>query len=252
VAISTTPDPTGTYYLYDFRYSFTLFNDYPKFGVWPDAYYMSVNQFSGVIPFAAEFAGAGACAYDRVAMLQGDPGAQQVCFDESAFPNAQDANGNIIYGGQLPSDLDGTTLPPAGEPDFFMQFLDSTTAGQDKLLEFKFHADWTDPANSTFGDGTQSGVPVEIPVNDFDSNLCDHGNDRNCIPQLGTTQPDDNIDAIPDRLMYRLGYRNFGDHESLVLNHTVNVGDAENHAGVRWYEVRVPNGTPVVTQQSTW
>jgi hypothetical protein len=36
--------------------------------------------------------------------------------------------------------------------------------------------------------------------------------------------------------MMHLWYRNYGDHESLVVNHTVDVGG--DHAGVRWYEIR--------------
>jgi uncharacterized repeat protein (TIGR01451 family) len=192
-------------------------------------------------------------------MIVGDPGARQVCFDESTF-DPKDANGNYIYGGQLPADLDGTgvgasfaTPPPAGEPNFFMQFLDSTSAGKDKLLEFKFHVDWSNPANSTFGDGTANGngKPIEIPVADF-SVVCNGDqtvDDRNCLPQKDSP---DGLDSIGDRLMYRLAYRNFGDHESIVANHTVNVGDAPNHAGIRWYEIRKPNATPQVYQQSTY
>ena len=170
VAISQTSDPTGAYYLYDFRYSATIFNDYPHFGVWPDAYYMSINQFD-TTTVNTDFHSAGACAFERAKMLVGDPNARQVCIDESTF-DPKDANGNYVYGGQLPADLGtATTPPPAGEPNFFMQFRDSTTAGQDKLLEFKFHVDWNDPASSTFGDGTANGngKPIEIPVADFDS-----------------------------------------------------------------------------------
>ena len=107
VAISQTPDPTGAYYLYDFRYSATIFNDYPHFGVWPDGYYMSVNQFDTTTP-NTDFHSAGACAFERAKMLVGDPNARQVCIDESTF-DPKDANGNYIYGGQLPADLDGTT-----------------------------------------------------------------------------------------------------------------------------------------------
>ncbi len=249
VAISQTSDPTGAYYLYDFRYSATIFNDYPHFGVWPDAYYMSVNQFD-TTTINTDFHSAGACAFERTKMIAGDPNARQVCFDESAF-DPKDANGNYVYGGQLPADLDGTTPPPAGEPNFFMQFLDSTTAGKDKLLEFKFHVDWSNPASSTFGDGTAGGdgKPVEIPVADFDSSLCDSGNTRLCLPQKDSP---DGLDSIPDRLMYRLAYRNFGDHESIVANHTVSVGDAATHAGVRWYELRSPNASPRVYQQGTF
>ncbi len=275
IAISQTADPTGAYYLYDFNYSATIFNDYPHFGVWPDAYYMSVNQFDTTTP-NTDFHSAGACAFERAKMLTGDPGARQVCFDESTF-DPKDANGGYIYGGQLPTDLDGNgygasfaTPPPAGAPNYFLQLLDSTTAGQDKLLEFKFHVDWSNPANSTFGNGSQNGVPVEISVADF--GLVCNGDqtleDRNCIPQVDVDPTHDYgdvtgsdiggyLDSIGDRLMYRVGYRNFVDHESLVLNHTVNAGPGDTfvgngHAGIRWYELRNPNGTPSVNQQSTF
>jgi uncharacterized repeat protein (TIGR01451 family) len=277
IAISQTPDPTGAYYLYDFNYSATIFNDYPHFGVWSDAYYMSVNQFDTSTP-NTDFHSAGACAFERAKMLIGDAGARQVCFDESAF-DPKDAHGGYIYGGQLPTDLDGNgygasfaSPPPAGAPNYFMQLLDSTTAGQDKLLEFKFHVDWSNPANSTFGNGQAdgNGKPIAIPVADFGL-ICNGDQtleDRNCIPQVDVDPTHDYgdatgsdiggyLDSIGDRLMYRVGYRNFGDHESLVLNHTVNAGPGDTfvgngHAGIRWYELRNPNGTPAVHQQSTY
>jgi uncharacterized repeat protein (TIGR01451 family) len=260
IAISQTPDPTGAYFLYDFTYSNTIFNDYPHFGVWPDAYYMSVNQFDGIDP-DHPFLGAGACAFERTKMVIGNANARMVCFDESTF-DPKDANGNYVYGGQLPADLDGTGVgnkfsaePAAGEPDFFMQFLDSTTQGADKLLEFKFHVDWSTPANSTFGNGSPGGHghPISIPVADFDALLCNGDatvEDRNCLPQKDSP---DGLDSIPDRLMYRLAYRRFADHESIVASHTVNAGaPGANHAGIRWYELRDPNGTPTVFQQSTY
>jgi uncharacterized repeat protein (TIGR01451 family) len=260
IAISQTPDPTGAYYLYDFTYSNTIFNDYPHFGVWPDAYYMSVNQFDGINP-DHPYLSAGACAFERPKMVVGDASARMVCFDESTF-DPKDGNGNYIYGGQLPADLDGTGVganfglkPPAGEPGFFMQFLDSTTHGGDRLLEFKFHVDWTNPAASTFGNGQPNGQgkAISIPVADFDAMLCNGDQtveDRNCLPQKDSP---DGLDSIPDRLMYRLAYRRFADHESIVANHTVNVGAAgANHAGIRWYELRDPNGNPSVYQQSTY
>ena len=39
-----------------------------------------------------------------------------------------------------------------------------------------------------------------------------------------------------------LAYRNFGDHETLTFNQTVDVGDVPNHAGIRWYELRKTGG----------
>ena len=76
-----------------------------------------------------------------------------------------------------------------------MQFLDSTTAGKDKLLEFKFHVDWSNPANSTFGNGTPSGngKPIEIPVADFDSSLCNGGKDAPLHAAEGQLPDDSSI-----------------------------------------------------------
>src|SRR5439155_16521309 len=133
-----------------------------------------------------------------------------------------------------------------------------------------FHVDWQNPLNSTFGNRATNGVPIEIPVADFvlvcngDQSL----EDRNCIPQVDVDPTKDYgdatgsdiggyLDSIGDRLMYRLAYRNFGDHESLALNHTVSAGAGDTcvgngHAGIRWYELRNPNGTPNVYQQSTY
>ena len=66
------------------------------------------------------------------------------------------------------------------------------------------------------------------------------------MPQPGTTTQ---LDSLADRLMYRLAYRNFGSHESLLVNHSVAVSGG---SGVRWYEIQAPNGTPVVAQQGTY
>lgn len=109
----------------------------------------------------------------------------------------------------------------------------------DQLQLWQFRVNWTNPSASTF---TRRAL---LPTAAFDSNMC--GGSRNCIPQPGTSNK---VDAIADRLMYRLQYRNFGDHESLVTNHTVNVGS--NVGGVRWYEVRNPASTPVIYQQGTF
>ena len=211
VAVSTTPDATGTYARYAF--SQPAFNDYPKLGVWPDGYYASFNMFSG-----RRFVGGRACAFDRTAMLAGNP-ATQICFQLSSS-----------FGGLLPSDLDGATAPPAGSPNFYLNF------GSNSLNLWTFHADFANPANSTF-----TG-PTNIPVAAF-SPACGGGT---CIPQSGTSQQ---LDSLADRLMYRLAYRNFGDHESLVVNHSVTAGSS---VGVRWYELRSPNGTPTVFQQGTF
>src|SRR5215467_9986313 len=100
VAVSTTPDATGSYN----RYAFPIANfpDYPKLGVWPDAYYATFNIFT------QHFLGAMACAYDRTNMLAGNS-ATAICFQEPSNVSSL-----------LPSDLDGKTLPPAGTPNFML------------------------------------------------------------------------------------------------------------------------------------
>ena len=211
VAVSTTSDATGTYNRYSFQYS--NFDDYPKMGVWPDGYYTTFNMFNG-----NTFVGADSCAYNRTAMLSG-AAAQQVCFQQGSG-----------VGGLLPADLDGTTAPPAGSPNYQIFF------GTNSLQLFKFHVDFATPANSTF-----TG-PTNIPVAAF-SPLCAGGT---CVKQpTGGNQ----LDSLADRLMFRLGYRNLGNHESLVTSHAVVAGTT---GGVRWYELQNPNGTPVVAQQSTF
>ena len=214
VAVSTTSDPTGTYYRYSFPYS--SFPDYPKMAVWPDGYYETYNLFNGT---TNAFIGAQMCAFDRNAMLSGAAATQQ-CFTTSSS-----------YGGLLPSNLDGSTLPPAGSPNYILG-LDTTTS----LAFWKFHVDWTTPANTTL-----TG-PSSIAVASY-AEACGGGT---CIPQSGTTQQ---LDSLADRLMYRLSYRNFGSYESLVVDHAVTSGSS---AGMRWYEIRSPNTSPSVYQEGTF
>jgi hypothetical protein len=218
VAVSQTSDATGVYNRYAFSYGNTQFNDYPKLGVWHDGYYISYNIFNN----GQTFAGSKVCALDRSAMLNNAAATQQ-CFQLSTS-----------YGGLLPSDLDGTTAPPAGSPNFFMNF------GTNSLNMWKFHVDFATSANTTF-----TG-PINIPVAAFNP-ACSGGGA--CIPQPSTTNK---LDSLADRLMYRLAYRNRGGVESLVVNHSVTVGNKRTGiTSVRWYEIRTPNGTPAVFQQGT-
>src|SRR4029077_14756978 len=46
LAMSTSGDPLGTYNAYDYEYSPTDLNDYPKWGLWPDAYYGTFRNFA--------------------------------------------------------------------------------------------------------------------------------------------------------------------------------------------------------------
>src|SRR5262249_17668394 len=207
-------DATGSYHVYAFNYGTVQFNDYPKVGVWNNAYYITYNIFNN----GATFGGAKLCALDRASMIAGTA-ATQICFQLSTS-----------FGGVLPADLDGATPPPAGSPEFFLNF------GSNSLNLWQMSN-----VNFTAGTATLSG-PTNIPVPAFAA-ACGGGT---CVPQLGTAQK---LDSLADRLMYRLAYRNFGDHEALVVNHSITAGTG---VGVRWYEIRSPGSTPTVFQQGTF
>lgn len=225
IAVSQTGDPTGSYFVYCFEMPNDKFNDYPKFGVWPDAYYMTDVQF------APSFSGIGVFAFDRARMLVGDPDASYVYFDLEDV----DASINPL----LPADLDGPA-PPADTPNYFATIA-ATEFGDaaDSVRIFEFRPDFDTPGNSTFTERADSPLAV-ASFNPTVSDIEQPSGD-------GTR-----LDAISDRPMYRLQYRNFGSHESLVFNHTVNAGSG--NAGVRYYELRraLPGGNFAVNEQATF
>ena len=228
IAVSKGPEPTddpSDWYPYTFEVSPNKMNDYPKLGVWPDGYYMSANQFADP---GAGASGAGVWVFERDKMLAGQAATMQY-FDIAAWG----------YWGLLPSNLAGLTPPPEGTPNYFAS-VDMNWSGTDDIFHiFEFHTDWNNPANSTFQ------LVKDIVVAPFDSNMCN--GDRSCIPQPGTAV---GLDAIADRLMMHLWYRNFGSYDVLVTNHTVDVGG--DHAGIRWYEIREPGADAYVYQQGTF
>ncbi len=227
VAVSKEADPTGEWHRYEYQWPVDKFNDYPKFAVWPDAYYLTVNQFTQIGPGTLQWGGAGVAALERSEMLAGRP-ARLVFFDLYEI----DAN----FGGMLPADLDGP-LPPDGSPGYFLEWDDSIWLGDlnDTIRLWEFKVDWTNTASSTFG---LEGLPnALLATTDVDPDMC--GFQRNCIPQPGTTNK---LDAIADRLMYRVQYRNFGGHQSLVSNHTVDA-DGSDRGAIHWLELRKSGGS---------
>lgn len=224
LAVSATNDPSGSYFMWAYGFG-TNVNDYPKIGLWPDGYYITWNIFDYN---SGNFLYPEACAWNRSDAIAGKSAPGLVCFKPS---NA--------YASFLPSDWDGSTAPPSGSPNYLMD----VDTGTGALHLWKFHVNFATPSTSTFtGPNTLSGVaPFTSPC----------PTTQDCIPQPVTTQL---LDGLADRLMYRLAYRNLGDHESLVLNHSVTTTDATygSRVGVRWYEVRSPGGTPTINQQGTF
>ena len=241
VALSQTSDPLGSYYRWAIATgpSGNNFPDYPKASMWPDAYYFSTREFAGST--GGPFAGVGAYALDRVQALAGNPNPTMVGFLVPPSP------AYLVGDGLLPSDLDGMTPPPVGSPAYFVGTQDDNAgAPSDALNLFKFHYDPVTPANSTFT------LANTLPTDPFNSIFTPCGGGRNCIPQPGTANKIDFLQR--QRPLFRLAYRNFGTHESLVTNQSVSAGTGPNGlvAGIRWYELRSPNSSPVIFQQGTY
>ena len=267
IAVSKTGDPTGEYWLYQFMTPLTgldydedpttamtygyKMNDYPKFGIWQNAYYMTVNQFR---EGDFNWAGAGIYAFDRATMMSGGA-ASYLYWDPFAAFNCSmgtyyttESNPWCFLGGMLPADNDGAWAP-SGSPGYVMMFEDDAwstpayTTGDDLELYY-LSVSW--PISGVMG------WEATLPVNAFDSEVC-AGYQRTCIQQLGTTAT---VDAISDRLMARLQYRNFGPvtGQSMVVNHTVDVSGAYpiGQAGLRWYELKNTGAGWYVAQQGDY
>ncbi|MEO9225588.1 MAG: hypothetical protein ABI328_04350, partial [Gemmatimonadaceae bacterium] len=220
-AVSTSPNPMGSYYRYEFVRP--LFPDYPRPAVWPDGYYVPTSTGDAVIQKHA-------CVADRLKMLKGEDATEQcMIVDDVNFLNN--------------ADLDGKELPPKGAPNILL------AAGGTQLRKvmedngiyaWKYHVDWSNPANTTL-----TG-PTKIPVAPYHY-LCD-GQLTSCVPQPGT---DRRLDAQGDKLMSRVVYRRIGNQQSIVASHSVNT--SEGGGGVRWYEFRLDQkGNINLYQQGTF
>jgi hypothetical protein len=241
VAISTTGDPTGTYYRYAFETeNFQFFPDYPKYGVWTDSYVITTREFGPTVEY-----GIGVYALEKNKMIHGQP-ARAVSFflDGSALGMLP-----LVGDGLLPADIDGkqkpnadTTIPLVGTQD------DGGPYGAtfDALNIWDLTVKWrsTPVASLT--------VAAQLPVASFDSIFPCSPTSRDCLPQPGISNPNRFLDILSyrQRPTWRLAYRNFIGHEALVTNQSVEA--LPGAAGVRWYEIRRTGTSYSVYQQGTY
>jgi hypothetical protein len=234
VAVSQTGDPTGAY----FRYAFTTgqnFPDYPKYGVMPNGLFITARESRGGNETV------GIYAINREQLVAGDPNTQIVGFQLNS-PKY------LVGDGLLPADLDGTRLPPPGSPEYVVGSMDDGAGDHapfDALNMFHLNVDWANPAAATFS------FVKHVPIAEFDTIYPCAPTSRDCLPQPGITDPARFLDILSyrQRPLWRLQYRNFGTHEALVTNQSVEARPAL--AGVRWWELRNPRD-PVLHQEGTW
>lgn len=255
IAISNTDDLSSStlkWYTYAFPLDSILgtngqgtvyFPDWPKFATWGDAYYLGVDlqdpnngyQEVGVV----------ACAFDRSDMLIGATALTPQCF------RTPGSGSGLFLGHSLePADVEGTTAPPSGAPEYFVSIEnpvnDGVTTTSDSFNLWEFHVDWSNPANSTFTE-----APVTAPVFTPGCYETLHPSNTICVPEPSTATTNNYIDSVGDRFMFRFAYRNFGSYESYLVSHTVQTGTGSlSQTGVRWYELR-GSGTPTIYQSGT-
>ncbi|KXK01441.1 MAG: hypothetical protein UZ17_ACD001001664 [Acidobacteria bacterium OLB17] len=231
VALSKTGDPTGKYYLWEFVMPNNRINDFAKFGVWPDGYYMSDEEFTG-----SDFSAAGIFAFDRTRMLKGEPNPIYIYFNVPSSTPERRRN-------MLPSDLDGLRPPAAGTPNVFVSYTaDEYGDSADAVRLFDFHADFGRPTMSTFTERPESPLVVAP----FDPTSPPFRAD------IRQPAPGDFLDSNSDRVNYRAAYRNLGDRQSIVVNQTVRTSaSGEYRAGVRVHELSNTGTAFTVRDSST-
>ena len=220
-AVSTGPDPLGTYYRYSFER--LLFPDYPRPAVWTDGYYVATSTGDDVIQKHT-------CIADRAKMLAGQPATEQcIVIDGVNFLNN--------------ADIDGPAAPPTGTPNIMMAAGGTQLKNifdDDGIYFWKVHVDWNNPAN------TKADGPVKIKVAPYHY-LC-NGQLSSCVRQPNTER---RLDVQGDKIMQRLVYRKVGGHQSIVAAHSV--ATEGGGGGVRWYEFRLDKkGDPALYQEGTY
>ncbi len=215
IAVSTTNDPTGSYYTY--TYVSPLFPDYLKFCVWQDGYYMTSNQSTQRV-----------FAFERAAMLAGTPGAKSV------YVNYTPPKSGFFV--PLPGDAADGSLPPAGTPCPIFSYSDNGwgAAYTDAVNIYKMSVNWA-PATPTATITLANNVATAA----FDASYNASWND---CPQPGTTQK---LDGIGGVCMYRAQWKSWSGYNSVVLNWAVKISTTQR--SIKWCELRQNQTTGVWT-----
>jgi hypothetical protein len=226
IAVSTTPDPTGTYNVWE--YPLDSFPDYPHYTIWHDAYYLTANKGAN-----------NTYALDRQALINGDTNPSIVGF---TLPGIVD-NPNTVFSPE-PANLLGTYYD-TNAPGYIVYLQDDGWSGsiaQDHLKIWEIDMDWTTTSNSTV-----SSVPLELNTVPFEATFAPFGTGD--VGQPGTVQK---IDMIGGVISYMVNYRKFAGHNSMIITFNVDV-DGNDLSGIRWFELRNDSSNPwSIYQEGTY
>lgn len=231
IAVSATSDPLGEWHCYSLW--FDVMPDYPKFGIWPDGYYLTINEFS-IVGSLGIFEGASIFVFNPEELINGITDPTVIYFHFDAPNNST----TVDIASFQPSDLDGDP-PPPGTPNYHICVKDDKWGyEQDRIWIWECVVDWADTSNCHF-----SEVDI-LETSSFDSNY----DNMEFIHQPYTPN---RLHSLSHFLMFRLQYRKFEGYQAMVCNHTVDVDESE-HAGVRWFELRNEGEGWFINQQSSY
>ncbi|MDQ6765670.1 MAG: dockerin type I domain-containing protein, partial [Verrucomicrobiota bacterium] len=245
IGVSKTSDPVaGGWWLYAVQVDSanpTFLGDYPKFALWPDAYYFTVNLFSN----GSTFNGVRAFALNRAQMLAGTgaPNAQAVAF--TIDPTTLGDQYSLV-----PATFRTGSAPPINRPEYLMSInspADGSTI-ENQVFTYRFHVDFATPANSTFGVGANHAPDGIVSVPNFYDAFQGSGTTM-IVPQPVTTAK---LDTLGDKIMTPLVYQNRGGTESLWASHTINNNlNGSGPTAIRWYQFNTTGNTiPATPVQS--
>jgi type IX secretion system substrate protein/SprB-like repeat protein len=216
-AITETNDPLGSWMAWNF--STPSFPDYPKYSIWPNAYCVTTNENGpGTLPNYF---------IDREAILNGDA---TVAIQRITIPGIGSGPGFQV---STPVDWTGATPPPMGADPIILSLNDDAwgASATDQIDIHTISIDWDNPNNSSVSTSS-------VVTSPFDTNPCAvNGPGFACIPQLNGQ----GLDGLPEVIMNQVHYRNFGTHESMVLNFITDA-TGTNVSGIRWMELRRTGG----------
>ena len=240
VAISTTGDPTGSYYRYAFSTGLN-FPDYPKYGNWTDSYVITTREFGPTVEY-----GIGVYALEKGKMLNGDPTARDVSF---FIDGNNPALLPLVGDGLLPADVDGKQKP---KTDSAIPLVGTQDDGGGYGATFDALNIWDLTVKWRSTPLASLALKTQLPTAPFDSIFPCAPTARDCLPQPGITDPNQYLDILSyrQRPTFRLAFRNFKTYETMVTNQSVEA--APGVAGVRWYEIRRTGSTYSLYQQGTF
>lgn len=275
LAVSNTDDlsdPNLGWYAYQYQLTSPVlgtsagtlnFPDWAKLGTWTDGYYVTIDLESPPGTGEVEL-GVAVCVFDRTDILAQTNASPPIVLGPVCTKPAvtRDSSSNTYLGHSIiPADIDGTTAPPAGRPEYMVSIENPSIANNQTTSSlinlWEAQVDWaaTPPTLNV----TASQLSVDSYTPGCYLYLNTSPSTTNCV-----REPDHNgqqiVDSVGDRLMPRFPYRNFGTYESYLVSHTVQTGPGAlgttpmaYQTGIRWYELRVDSSsnTPYIYQQNT-